>query len=111
MRADPTLHRNGSDGLDGNDDGGTLSSWYVLAAIGIYPVAGTDRYYIGSPCVDSAVIHFENGRSLTITANNNSDRNIYVSSVSLNSEKITGGFITHEMLTGGGELTFEMTDR
>lgn len=99
------------DGLDGNDDGGTLSSWYVLAAIGIYPVAGTDRYYIGSPCVDSAVIHFENGRSLTVTANNNSDKNIYVSSVSLNDEKITGGFITHDMLTGGGELTFEMTDR
>ncbi|MCR5151289.1 MAG: GH92 family glycosyl hydrolase [Clostridiales bacterium] len=99
------------DGLDGNDDGGTLSSWYVLAAIGIYPVAGTDRYYIGSPCVDKAVINFENGNKLTITANNNSEKNIYVSSVTLNSEDITNGFITHGDLTGGGNLTFEMSDK
>ncbi len=99
------------DGLDGNDDGGTLSSWYVLSAIGIYPVAGTDKYYIGSPCVDSAVIRFENGNELKITVKNNSDKNIYISSVKLDSEKITDFFITHEALTSGGELVFEMTDK
>ena len=99
------------DGLDGNDDGGTLSSWYVLAAIGIYPVAGTDRYYVGSPCVDSAVITLPGGNALKIKANNNSGKNVYVSRVTLNSEEITSGFITHEMLTGGGDLVFEMASK
>ena len=36
-------------GLDGNDDGGTLSAWYLFSAIGLYPIAGTDAYAVGSP--------------------------------------------------------------
>ncbi|MEZ4469417.1 MAG: GH92 family glycosyl hydrolase [bacterium] len=37
------------DGLPGNDDGGTLSSWYLFSALGFYPVAGSDEYLLGSP--------------------------------------------------------------
>ncbi|MEE2643352.1 MAG: GH92 family glycosyl hydrolase [Myxococcota bacterium] len=36
-------------GLDGNDDSGTLSAWYLWAAMGLYPVAGTDLYALGAP--------------------------------------------------------------
>lgn len=45
-------HRYGHDpatGLDGNDDSGTLSAWYLFASIGLYPLAGTDLYALGSP--------------------------------------------------------------
>lgn len=34
----------GPDGLAGNDDGGTLSAWYVLSSLGVYPIVGTDRW-------------------------------------------------------------------
>ncbi len=98
-------------GLDGNDDGGTLSSWYVFSAIGFYPLAGTDKYWIGSPNIDSAEITLSNGNTLKITANNQSDKNIYVSSVTLNGEKLDGCYITHSQLMNGGELVFNMSSK
>lgn len=98
-------------GLDGNDDGGTLSSWYVFSAIGFYPLAGTDKYWIGSPNIDSAEITLSNGNTLKITANNQSDKNIYVSSVTLNGEKLDGCYITHSQLMNGGELVFNMNNK
>lgn len=96
-------------GLDGNDDGGTLSSWYVFSALGFYPLAGSDKYWIGSPNIDSAEIALSNGKTLKITANNQSNKNIYVSSVTLNGETLEGCYITHEQLMNGGELVFEMS--
>ena len=97
------------DGLDGNDDGGTLSSWYVFSAMGFYPLAGTDLYWIGSPCVKSADMTLPNGKRLRIVAENQSDKNVYVSSVTLNGEPVNGPWITHEQLLNGGELRFVMT--
>ena len=96
-------------GLDGNDDGGTTSTWYVFSALGFYPLAGTDKYWVGSPNVDSAEITLSNGNTLKITANNQSDKNIYVSSVTLNGKAADGFYITHEQLMNGGELVFNMS--
>lgn len=96
-------------GLDGNDDGGTLSSWYVFSAMGFYPLAGTDKYWIGSPNVDSAEITLSNGNTLKIIAENQSATNVYVKSVKLNGVEITDNYITHEQLTNGGELVFTMS--
>lgn len=96
------------DGLDGNDDGGTISAWYVLSAIGLYPLAGTDRYSIGSPAVESAQVNLGNGKTLTVKAENQSDGNVYVQSVTLNGTKLTSPEITHDMIAGGGELIFIM---
>ncbi len=98
-------------GLDGNDDGGTLSSWYVFSALGFYPLAGSDKYWIGSPNINSAEITLSNGNVLKITANNQSDKNVYVKSVTLNGEKLDGCYVTHSQLMGGGELVFEMSNK
>ena len=98
------------DGLDGNDDGGTLSSWYVFSALGFYPLAGTEYYYIGSPCVDSAVVTLENGKTLKITVNNQGEKNIYVESATLDGRPLDLVKISHDDITGGGELVFNMTD-
>lgn len=48
------------DGLVGNDDGGTLSAWYVLAATGLFPIVGTDRWWTFEPIFDA--VRF-NGRT------------------------------------------------
>ncbi len=96
-------------GLDGNDDGGTISAWYIFSSMGFYPLAGTDKYWIGSPNLDSAEITLSNGNILKVTAENQSDKNVYVSSVTLNGEKIDGLYVTHEQLMNGGELVFNMT--
>lgn len=96
-------------GLDGNDDGGTLSSWYVFSAMGFYPLAGTDKYWIGSPNIDSATISLGNGNTLDIEVFNQSEENVYVYSVTLNGEELEGEYITHEQLMGGGTLKFYMS--
>jgi len=44
------------DGLPGNDDYGTMSSWAAWATLGLYPLAGTDAFVLGSPSVLSATI-------------------------------------------------------
>ncbi|MBR5262702.1 MAG: GH92 family glycosyl hydrolase [Clostridia bacterium] len=96
-------------GLDGNDDGGTLSSWYVFSAIGFYPLAGTDKYWLGSPNVDSAELALGNGSTLSITAVNQGEKNIYVEKITLNGKELDGCYVTHEELMGGGELVFTMS--
>lgn len=96
-------------GLDGNDDGGTLSSWYVFSAMGFYPLAGTDKYWLGSPNLDGAEIALANGNTLKITAENQSEKNIYVEKITLNGKELDGCYITHDELMGGGELVFTMT--
>ncbi len=101
-------HSTDVDGLDGNDDGGTLSSWYVFSAMGFYPVAGTDRYWIGSPNVDKAEINLGTGKTLTVIAENQSADNIYVQSVTLNGVKLDKPSIVHSQIAGGGTLTFIM---
>ena len=57
----------GPDGLAGNDDGGTLSAWAVWASVGVYPMAGTDRYVLGWPVFDQVEWTREDGSVLTIT--------------------------------------------
>lgn len=98
-------------GLDGNDDGGTLSSWYVFSAMGFYPLTGTDKYWLGSPNIDSAEVKLGNGKTLNITANNQSAKNIYVESITLNGTELEGCYVTHEQLMNGGELVFTMTSK
>jgi len=98
------------DGLDGNDDGGTLSAWYVFSAMGLYPVAGTDRYWLGSPNLDKAVMNLGGGKTLTVIANNQSPANIYVQSVTLNGVRLDKPSVIHSQIAGGGTLVFTMGD-
>ena len=97
------------DGLDGNDDGGTISAWYVFSSMGFYPLAGTDKYWLGSPCVDSAEITLPNGKTLKVSTANQSDENIYVEKVTFNGKELKDIYITHDELMQGGELNFTMS--
>ena len=40
---------------------GTMSAWLVWSVLGLYPLPGTDQYFLGSPAIDTATLHFENG--------------------------------------------------
>jgi predicted alpha-1,2-mannosidase len=104
------LYRPKPDGLSGNEDCGQMSAWYVLSAIGFYPVCpGADHYAIGSPIVDKAIIHFEDGKSMTIIANDNNRQNVYISSAKLNGVEYTRSYITYADLIKGGTLEFNMS--
>lgn len=98
-----------ADGLGGNDDCGQMSAWYMFSAMGFYPVApGSDVYSLGSPLVNNAVINLENGKTFTVEAVKQSDKNVYVQKVLLNGKAITNHQIKHADITSGGKLTFYM---
>jgi len=100
------------DGLGGNDDCGQMSAWYLFSALGFYPVApGSDQYSLGSPVIKTAVIRLENGKTLSIEAVNQSDKNVYVSSVSVNGRKLDRRHLTHAEIIGGGKIVFQMSDK
>jgi predicted alpha-1,2-mannosidase len=100
------------DGLGGNDDCGQMSAWYLFSTLGFYPVApGSAQYQLGSPAINKAVIQLENGKTFTVEANNQSDKNVYVQKVLLNGKQLEQPVISHEDITKGGTLTFFMTDK
>lgn len=98
----------GYDGLDGNDDGGTLSAWYVFSALGLYPVAGSDKYQLGAPLFDRAEVKLQN-RPLVIVAENHPRENPFVAKVWLNGVLLDRSWIKHAEIAQGGELKFLMS--
>jgi predicted alpha-1,2-mannosidase len=100
------------DGLGGNDDCGQMSAWFLFSSLGFYPVApGSDRYALGSPGIKTAVLKLENGKTLTIEAQNQADKNVYVERVSINGKPINRNYITHFEIMNGGRITFLMSDK
>ena len=104
------LYHDAPAGLSGNEDCGQMSAWYVLSALGFYEVCpGSDHYDIGSPIVDKAVIHLENGKSFTVKANNNSKGNVYINSAKLNGSNYTKSYFNYTDIANGGELELNMS--
>jgi predicted alpha-1,2-mannosidase len=100
------------DGLGGNDDCGQMSAWYLFSTLGFYPVApGSAMYQLGSPAISKAVIQLENGKTFTVEASNQSDKNVYVQKVLLNGKQMEQPAISHEDIMNGGTLVFFMTDK
>jgi len=96
-------------GIPGNDDLGSMSSWYVFSAMGIYPVCpGNPVYAIGSPIFDEVKIYSDNGKQFSIKAKNNSANNKYIQSVTLNGKTHNKTWIEHATILNGGELQFYM---
>jgi predicted alpha-1,2-mannosidase len=89
-------------GVPGNDDGGTMGSWYVLATLGFYPIAGSDRWIIGAPRFPKAQVG-----TLTIIADGTG---AYVKSVDLDGVAIATAEITQNELRNGSVLHFVMSD-
>lgn len=98
------------DGLGGNDDCGQMSAWYIFSTLGFYPVCpGAATYQLGSPAVDGATLHLENGKVFTIEVKNQGDKNVYVKKVALNGQELLNNQLTHAAVMNGGTLIFYMS--
>jgi predicted alpha-1,2-mannosidase len=95
-------------GLDGNDDAGTLSAWYNLSALGFYPIAATDRYLIGSPLFSRAEVSM-GAKTLIVSVENQGEKNLYVAAVSINGVPLTTPWFSHDQIKNGGEIHFIMS--
>ncbi len=107
---------NGVYGICGNDDVGQMSAWYVLSAIGIYPVSPVDGVYIlGSPIFDRVTLRldsrFYKGRKFTVIARNSAPGNIYVQSATLNGKPLERAWVRHSEIVTGGTLEFRYGTR
>ncbi|GAA3373557.1 GH92 family glycosyl hydrolase [Streptomyces sannanensis] len=108
-----TVYGVGPAGLPGNDDLGTMSAWYVLSALGIYPKApGSADMLLSAPVFPHAVIAGAGDREeITIDAPRASDANRYVESVSLDGENHDSSWVDDSLVRRGGSLSFEVSDR
>lgn len=105
------MYANKPDGLIGNEDCGQMSSWYVFSALGFYPVTpGSSDYIIGSPLVSAAKIQLENGNYFEIETKNNSDKNVFIKSISLNGQEYNKSYINHYDILKGGKMVFTMSN-
>jgi predicted alpha-1,2-mannosidase len=103
------LYSDQPDGLCGNEDCGQMSSWYVLSALGFYPVCpGDGQYVIGVPLFPKATIDLGNERTFIIRAENNPTRHVYIQSATLNNEPYRKSHLLHNTILAGGELAFKM---
>lgn len=97
------------DGLSGNEDVGQMSAWYIISSVGLYqvdPVGG--RFVIGSPLFDKATVNVGGGKTFTVVAKNNSDKNIYVQSARLNGKTLKNSYVDFNDIRHGGTLELVM---
>ena len=104
-----TLYTDKPDGIDGNEDCGQMSAWYVMSAMGIYAVTpGMDYYVIGSPLFDKVTINLENGKRFEIIAKNNGPHRPFIQSAALNGKVYAKTVLRHGDIMRGGKIVFEM---
>lgn len=108
-------YRNRPDGINGNDDLGQMSAWYLFSVMGFYPVTPASGIYaIGAPQFPKITMNYNvNGKpcKLEIIANNLSETNKYVQNVSIEGKVLVKPFITHQEIISGSKLVFEMGDK
>ncbi|MCL1893246.1 MAG: GH92 family glycosyl hydrolase [Holophagaceae bacterium] len=105
------MYKPGPELYCGDEDNGQTSAWYVFSAMGMYSVTpGVPQYALGSPLFNRITLNLENGKTFTIEAPNNSPKNIYVQSATLNGKPLSRTWIGHEEILAGGTLKYVMSD-
>jgi predicted alpha-1,2-mannosidase len=90
-------------GYHGDEDNGEMSAWYVLSALGLYPLhVGSDRWAVGTPLFTRAVVHHPSG-DLEIVA---SGEGPYVHGLTVSGRAVPEPVLRHAELLGAATLTF-----
>jgi len=103
-----TEYGEGPDGLPGNDDAGEMSAWYVFAAAGFYPIAGTETYLVGSPILPKTTFHLPSG-DFVVRAKDTSALTRYVTSAQLGTTALDRARFPHSAITKPGGVTLDLT--
>ena len=100
------------DGLCGNDDCGQMSAWYMLSAMGFYPVNPVSGEYVfGAPQMPKIVLQLPEGKTFTVIADGISAENKYVDYITLNGKKYNKTSISHSEIMRGGTLVYKMCNK
>ncbi len=105
-------YKNAPDGLDGNDDCGQMSAWYIFSSMGFYPVCpGSGEYAIGSPLFPEVTIILPNNKPFYIIAKDISTKNKYIQSAKLDGKTLERPFINHRDIMNNDTLLFKMNNK
>lgn len=97
------------DSFPGDEDTGSMSAWFILSALGFYPLCpGRPEYTLGSPLFPRAALHLPKNKMLLIEAPGNAKETVYVRSVSFNGQPHSQCTLSHATLVQGGTLAFAM---
>jgi predicted alpha-1,2-mannosidase len=103
-----SVYGTGPSGLPGNDDLGTMSAWYVFAALGIYPrTPGSGELLLSSPLFPSAVIRPAGGAPIRITTSGSGK---YVLDVRRSGRPQRDWKLDASFLRTGGSLDFRLSE-
>jgi len=96
----------GPNGYPGDEDNGSMSSWYLWSSLGLYPLTpGSGDYVFGSPLFDHVTLHLPEG-PLTMSANQAATHSV-VAERRFNGEQLQNQ-VSHQHLAHGGALTVRM---
>ena len=108
--------KNSPDGLPGNDDTGTMSTWAVFSMMGFYPDNATDASYtLTSPVFDKITItlnpDYYDKKELVIETNKCSDDALYIKRTTVDGKRWRGYRISHKDLVNAGKVTFNLSTK
>jgi len=99
-------------GLAGNEDCGQMSAWYVISALGFYPVDPVSGNYVfGTPLFNRAEVELSESKRLVIKVKRTSPEDKYISSISLNGSTYNKVWFSHADIANGGEIVFNMSSQ
>ena len=104
-----TMYAPTPDGLQGNEDVGQMSAWYILSSMGFYsvdPVSG--NYIFGTPLFDRVVVKLAGRKELELVAHRSSPDDQYIQSVTFNGQPYTKSWFNHRDVVNGARIVFEM---
>ncbi len=99
------------DGAPGNDDLGALSSWYVWAALGMYPITpAVPVLGLSAPLFDRVVFALPGGKSIRMSAPGASGPHHlkYISGLSVDGRPSDRTFLPESIVRHGGDVKFAL---
>lgn len=92
-----------------DDDAGTMSSWYVLSSIGLFPVCpGVPYYWILPPIFDMVTIHPASLHKFKISVSKRNEKCVYIQRAILNGEILNRSWLGFDEIMRGGDLILEL---
>lgn len=96
-------------GYMGEEDNGSMASWYVWAALGMYPLdPGSGTVVVGSPKFKNVTYTLDDGRVFTISAPNASPKNVYTNGLKVNGQPYNKLYFPQDLFRNGTVIEFDM---